>query len=59
MAKKTMLITGVSSGLGKTLAGEALPQGWTVVGTVRKEADRQKFEDCWFTKTKLANSSNE
>jgi NAD(P)-dependent dehydrogenase (short-subunit alcohol dehydrogenase family) len=44
MAKKTMLITGVSSGLGRTLAEEALRQGWTVVGTVRKEADRQKFE---------------
>jgi hypothetical protein len=44
MSKKTILITGVSSGLGKALAGEALRQGWRVVGTVRKEADRQNFE---------------
>lgn len=39
-----MLITGVSSGLGKALAEEALRQNWRVVGTVRKEADRQNFE---------------
>jgi NAD(P)-dependent dehydrogenase (short-subunit alcohol dehydrogenase family) len=41
MANKTILITGVSSGLGLALAQEALAQGWTVVGTVRsKEAAR-------------------
>jgi NAD(P)-dependent dehydrogenase (short-subunit alcohol dehydrogenase family) len=39
-----MLITGVSSGLGKALAEEALRQNWRVVGTVRKEAYRQNFE---------------
>jgi NAD(P)-dependent dehydrogenase (short-subunit alcohol dehydrogenase family) len=39
-----MLITGVSSGLGKALAEEGLYQGWRVVGTLRKEADRQNFE---------------
>jgi NAD(P)-dependent dehydrogenase (short-subunit alcohol dehydrogenase family) len=44
MANKIMLITGVSSGLGKALAEEALRQDWRVVGTVRKEADRQNFE---------------
>jgi NAD(P)-dependent dehydrogenase (short-subunit alcohol dehydrogenase family) len=44
MANKTMLITGVSSGLGKALAEQALIRGWTVVGMVRKEADRQNFE---------------
>src|ERR1700741_3173243 len=44
MSEKTMLITGVSSGLGKTLAEEGLRQGWRVVGTLRKEADRQNFE---------------
>ena len=41
---KTILITGVSSGLGKALAAEALAQGWRVVGTVRKEEDRAAFE---------------
>jgi NAD(P)-dependent dehydrogenase (short-subunit alcohol dehydrogenase family) len=44
MSRNTMLITGVSSGLGKALAEEALRQNWRVVGTVRKEADRQNFE---------------
>ncbi len=41
---KTMLITGVSSGLGRALAAEALRQGWRVAGTVRKEEDRVAFE---------------
>ncbi len=41
---KTILITGVSSGLGKALATEALAQGWQVVGTVRTEEDREQFE---------------
>jgi NAD(P)-dependent dehydrogenase (short-subunit alcohol dehydrogenase family) len=44
MSENTMLITGVSSGLGKALADEALRQGWRVVGTVRKETDRQNFK---------------
>src|ERR1700739_2983617 len=44
MSEKTMLITGVSSGLGKALAEEGLHQGWRVVGTLRKEADRRNFE---------------
>ncbi len=41
---RTVLITGISSGLGKALATEALAQGWRVVGTVRKEQDREEFE---------------
>ena len=44
MAQQTILITGVSSGLGKSLAMEALQQGWRVVGTVRKEEARAAFE---------------
>jgi NAD(P)-dependent dehydrogenase (short-subunit alcohol dehydrogenase family) len=44
MANKTMLITGVSSGLGKALAEEGLYQGWRIVGTLRQEVDRQNFE---------------
>ena len=44
MAAKTILITGVSSGLGKALADEALEQGWRVVGTVRSEEARTAFE---------------
>ena len=42
---KRILITGVSSGLGKALATEALAQGWRVVGTVRNEDDRKQFEE--------------
>ncbi|KWV50198.1 short-chain dehydrogenase [Bradyrhizobium macuxiense] len=41
---KTFLITGVSSGFGRALAEAALSDGHTVVGTVRSENDKQKFE---------------
>ena len=41
---KTFLITGVSSGFGRALAEAALSDGHTVVGTVRNDADKQKFE---------------
>src|ERR1700744_5898131 len=41
---KTFLITGVSSGFGRALAEAALADGHLVAGTVRNDADRQKFE---------------
>ena len=41
---KTFLITGVSSGFGRALAEAALNDGHTVVGTVRSESDKTKFE---------------
>ena len=41
---KTFLITGVSSGFGRALAEAALRDGHTVVGTVRKETDKQVFQ---------------
>ncbi len=41
---KTWLITGVSSGLGRALAEAALARGDRVAGTVRREADRTRFE---------------
>ncbi|KUN76618.1 oxidoreductase [Streptomyces griseoruber] len=40
---RTILITGVSSGLGRAFATAALDAGHTVVGTVRKEADATAF----------------
>ncbi|MFJ4274436.1 oxidoreductase [Streptomyces coelicoflavus] len=40
---RTILITGVSSGLGRAFAIAALDVGHTVVGTVRKEADAAAF----------------
>lgn len=40
---KTLFITGVSSGLGNALAREALAAGHRVIGTLRREADRQAF----------------
>src|ERR1700744_1603924 len=43
-AIKTMLITGVSSGFGRALAGEALAAGHKVVGTVRNAQAKQDFE---------------
>jgi NAD(P)-dependent dehydrogenase (short-subunit alcohol dehydrogenase family) len=44
MAGKLIFITGVSSGLGRALALEALAAGHRVVGTVRSEAAVAEFE---------------
>lgn len=41
---KTILITGVSSGMGRALAQEALAAGHRVVGTVRNREAQQVFE---------------
>ncbi len=41
---KTILITGISSGLGRAMAEAALARGHRVVGTVRHEAALQAFE---------------
>jgi NAD(P)-dependent dehydrogenase (short-subunit alcohol dehydrogenase family) len=37
------LITGVSAGLGRALAEEALGRGWSVAGTVRRAEDAEAF----------------
>ncbi|OBI44089.1 oxidoreductase [Mycobacterium sp. E796] len=42
---KTILITGVSSGLGRAFAVAALAAGHRVVGTVRKPKDAKGFEE--------------
>lgn len=44
LAKKIILITGVSSGFGLALAQEALDDGHLVVGTVRTEQAKQAFD---------------
>jgi NAD(P)-dependent dehydrogenase (short-subunit alcohol dehydrogenase family) len=44
VATKTFFITGISSGLGRSLATEALAVGHRVVGTVCSEAARAEFE---------------
>jgi NAD(P)-dependent dehydrogenase (short-subunit alcohol dehydrogenase family) len=44
MSQQLIFITGVSSGLGRALATEALSQGYRVVGTVRSESARAEFE---------------
>src|ERR1700760_106247 len=41
---KTILITGVSSGLGRAFAQGALDAGHTVIGTMRTAAGREDFE---------------
>jgi NAD(P)-dependent dehydrogenase (short-subunit alcohol dehydrogenase family) len=41
---KTILITGVSSGLGRAMAVEAPGRGHRVVGILRREEQRAKFE---------------
>lgn len=43
-SSKTLLITGVSSGLGRALAQEALAAGHRVVGTVRSAEAKREFE---------------
>lgn len=42
---KTLLITGVSSGLGRAIAAEVLQAGHTVVGTLRDPKQGKEFED--------------
>ncbi len=44
MSEKIFFITGVSTGLGRALATEALAAGHRVVGTVRQETARAEFE---------------
>ncbi|WP_328606942.1 oxidoreductase [Amycolatopsis sp. NBC_00345] len=44
MTTRTFLITGASSGLGRAFAEGALEAGHTVVGTVRRAEDLEKFE---------------
>jgi len=40
-----VLVTGVSSGLGRSIALLLAQKGWTVLGTVRKEADAKIVRD--------------
>src|SRR5262249_25517843 len=42
--KKTILVTGVSTGLGRALAEVALGEGYRVIGTVRGEEARREFD---------------
>jgi len=44
MGKRVILISGVSSGLGKAFAVAAMAAGHTVIGTVRSEAAKAEFE---------------
>ena len=43
-ARKTFLVTGVTSGFGKAFAAAALAEGHTVLGTVRNEGSVAAFE---------------
>ncbi len=43
MTRKTIVITGCSSGFGRCTALELARQGWLVFATVRKEADRDSL----------------
>src|SRR5260370_7615155 len=40
--KRNFLITGAGSGFGRALATEALSSGYSVIGTVRSEGERQE-----------------
>jgi NAD(P)-dependent dehydrogenase (short-subunit alcohol dehydrogenase family) len=41
----TMLITGVGRGIGHEVARQALSRGWSVIGSVRREADAGTLKD--------------
>jgi hypothetical protein len=41
---KNVLVTGVSSGIGRGIASVLARKGWRVFGSVRKEADGKEFE---------------
>ncbi len=41
----TILITGVGRGIGHEVARQALDRGWTVIGSVRREADADRLKD--------------
>ena len=43
MMRKTIVITGCSSGFGRSTALDLARQGWLVFATVRKEADRESL----------------
>ncbi|GAC1468700.1 MAG: SDR family oxidoreductase [Ktedonobacteraceae bacterium] len=43
MSNKTIVVTGCSSGFGRTTALELAGRGWLVFATVRKEADRESL----------------
>ncbi|WP_087438037.1 oxidoreductase [Sulfurospirillum diekertiae] len=45
MKKKTILITGVSSGLGNAFAKKAIEEGHKVIGTVRNQKSAQDFSN--------------
>ncbi|HUX38012.1 MAG TPA: SDR family NAD(P)-dependent oxidoreductase [Rectinemataceae bacterium] len=40
-----VMVTGISSGIGRAIALELVEKGWLVFGTVRKEADRKELLD--------------
>ena len=42
---KTAVITGVSSGIGRAIASKLMEDGWSVFGSVRKEADGEAALD--------------
>ncbi|MCC7077383.1 MAG: SDR family NAD(P)-dependent oxidoreductase [Acidimicrobiia bacterium] len=41
--ERHMVVTGASTGLGLTIAREAKRRGWKVLGTVRREQDRERL----------------
>ena len=44
---RTILITGVSSGIGAATAAHFLERGWRVIGTVRRHEDADKLVSRW------------
>ncbi|GAB3422464.1 SDR family NAD(P)-dependent oxidoreductase [Niabella aquatica] len=57
MEQKVWLITGVSKGLGREIAKQVVGKGDIVVGTVRKEEDKEAFENSIDAKAHLIDLS--
>ena len=59
MTRKTVLVTGTSSGIGKITAQYFAQHGWNIAATVRKKEDFFFNEDNLFAKNFLLDVSNE
>jgi len=51
--KKTVFITGVSTGIGRAFLEKLVLEGYRIIGTVRKKADKSELESLFGDKAKI------